>query len=122
MPVNTVSDAKPGPARRDLFIVLFCLLAVLGMLFHRSFNSDDVLFSNDGPLGAVKAQADYHWKNLAGIWQDLNWLGGKQLGGFLSLNYFFFGVLGPLLYSKFIAPISLLVLGLSAWLLFRQLG
>ncbi|PYK99879.1 MAG: hypothetical protein DME19_07090 [Verrucomicrobia bacterium] len=122
MAANTTSAAHAGPVSRDFLILLLSLLVILGALFHRSFRPEEVVFSNDGPLGAVAAQAGFAWKNLLGYWQDLNWLGGKQPAGFLAIGYAIFALVGPLLYAKFIAPISLLFLGLSAWLLFRQLG
>lgn len=81
-----------------------------------------VHFSNDGPLGAANSQAGYAWKNVTGYWQDLNWLGGRAIGAFLSLGYMIFGVLGPLYFSKFIVPISLAILGVAAWFFFRRLG
>src|SRR5437660_747228 len=121
MAVNTSSATSAVPVRREVLVLLLCLLPVLGILFHRSFRPEEVLFSNDGPLGAVAAQAGHAWDNLRGVWQDLNWLGSRQPAGFLAIGYAIFACLGPLLYSKFIAPISLLVLGLGAWLFFRQL-
>src|SRR5256886_6086956 len=121
MAVNTSSATSAVPVRRDVLVLLLCLLPVLGILFHRSFLPEEVLFANDGPLGAVAAQAGHAWDNLRGVWQDLNWLGGRQPAGFLAIGYAIFACLGPLLYSKFIAPISLLVLGFGAWLFFRQL-
>src|SRR5206468_1686217 len=113
-------DAKSGSDRRDLLIVLVSLVAVLGILFHRSFQPEEIVFSNDGPLGAAVAQADHPWDNLRGVWQDLNWVGGRQPGGFLSMGYLTFCVLGPLFTAKFMAPLSLLYLGLCAWFFFRQ--
>ena len=115
-------DTNSRSSGRDFFLAFLSLLAVLALLFHRSFLPGEVLFSNDGPLGAMKAQTIHSWDNLRGYWQDLNWLGGKQPGGFLSLGYLTFAVLGPVLVSKFMVPISLLLLGLSAWFFFRQMG
>ncbi len=56
-----------------MFVV--CLLGVLVILFHKSFESDQIVFSNDGPLGAERAQAGHMWSNLLGVWQGLNWVG-----------------------------------------------
>lgn len=103
-------------------MLIICLLGVLGILFRQSFQAEMVHFSNDGPLGAANSQAGYAWKNVTGYWQDLNWLGGRAVGAFLSLGYMIFGVIGPLYFSKFIAPISLAALGLAAWFFFRRLG
>ena len=122
MPADTTSNTPGAKSRHDWLPFLLCLLAVLGALFHRSFQADQVLFSNDGPLGAANAQGEYAWKNLLGYWQDLNWLGMKYPSGFLSFGYLTYALLGPLAFSKFIVPLSLLILGASSWLFFRQLG
>src|SRR3989442_2709528 len=122
MPAEKTSVPPAGKSRHDFVVLLLCLGAVLSLLFHPSFRSEKVLFSNDGPLGASIAQADEVWDNLRGSWQELNWLGGKSPGGFLTAGYLTWAMLGPLLCSKFIAPLSLLFLGLSAWVFFRQLG
>src|SRR5438445_2822498 len=108
MPAETSPTGTIPKARRDFLILLFCLLAVLAALFHGSFQADQILFSNDGPLGAINAQADYAWKNLLGYWQDLNWLGGKQPAGFLTVGYLVYAALGPVMFLKFMVPLSLL--------------
>src|SRR5438270_8744059 len=115
MAVNTSSATSAVPVRRDVLVLLLCLLPVLGILFHRSFLPEEVLFSNDGPLGAVAAQAGHAWDNLRGVWQDLNWLGSRQPAGFLAIGYAIFACLGPLVYSGFIARLSLLVRGFGGW-------
>lgn len=56
------------------------------------------------------------------MWQDLNWVGGYVGSAFPSITYGLLWILGPYWFAKFYTPISLLILGLSAWFLFRQLG
>ncbi len=117
------STTSSAPKNSGGFIALLaCLLAVLGVLFHRSFRPELVLFANDGPLGAQMAQADHAWNNLLGCWQHLNWVGSRHPGGLLGTGYLLLALLGPLAYSKFSVPISLLILGSSAWLCFRNHG
>ena len=122
MPDDSTIHSVEGRSWRDFWIVLACLAAVLSVLFYRSFEPGIVVFSNDGPLGAAQAQAASAWANFTGYWQDLNWLGGRAVGGFLTFGNLFFALLGPVLFCKFIAPVSLLLLGLSAWFCFRQFG
>lgn len=97
------------------------LLAVITLLFIRSFNSDLVHFSNDGPLGQINAA----WRELpaafSGSWYDINDLGspvGAIPPSITTLIYLLFGAVS---YSKFYAAISLLILGLGALLFFRAL-
>jgi hypothetical protein len=122
MPISATSPATMGNRRRDFWIAFACLAMVLAALFHRSFQSNMVVFSNDGPLGQINAQAEYALRNLRGYWQDLNWIGIAQLPGFPTIGYSVLMLLGVVGYSKFIAPLSLLILGLSAWFCFRRMG
>ncbi len=113
--------AAPAAGRAVLGIVL-ALAAVLLALFARSFEAGQILFSSDGPLGANAAAYAALPGAFAGMWQDLNWLGGYVGNAFPSLTYFLLWALGPLWFAKLYAPASLFVLGFAAWLLCRQLG
>jgi len=114
-----VAAAAAAPPRGLFFAGL--LAVVLAVLFFKSFLPGYVHFSNDGPLGQQNAA----WASLpgafTGIWGDSNDIGGN--GGTLTpelcslLRWF----LGPVGYSKFLAPFALFVLGLGAWTFFRQL-
>jgi len=128
MPVETTPAFPTLPSRRGFLFMFFCLFATLSILFHKSFQSDQILFSNDGPLGAVRAQSDHALGNLGSYWQDLNWLGEEVPGVACDLSGFLVASLctvspgfGPVLFAKIFAPFGLFLLGLSAWFLFRQL-
>jgi len=45
MPANFTSDNSHKSARRDFPVFLFCLLSILAILFHKSFDPEQVLFS-----------------------------------------------------------------------------
>jgi hypothetical protein len=97
------------------------VLALLAILFWRSFSSNYVHFSNDGPLG----QQNTAWHQLpaamTGSWYDLNDIGssvGVLAPTLSSLIYLCFGPLG---YAKFYAPCALFILGLGVWSLLRAL-
>src|SRR5579872_3229948 len=103
-------------------IVLVCLLVALGGLFFRSFDPNLVIFSNDGPLGAISSNFGHLPDAFTGVWQDLNWIGGEGISASPSLTMAVDMLIKPLGYAKFMAPLALLFLGLSAWLFFRQLN
>src|SRR6266487_1943922 len=128
MPVETTPAPPTSRSRSGFLIVLFCLFATLSILFHKSFQSDQILFANDIPLGAVRAQSDYAPGNFGSIWQDLNWLGVEVPGIACDVSGFLVAFLsavspdfGPVLFAKIFAPFGVFLLGLSAWFLFRQL-
>ncbi len=112
---------RPSPIR-SLGMALALLLALLSWLFAKSFEADHILFSSDGPLGNNAAAYAALPEAFAGMWLDLNWVGGPGGSAFPSLTYLLLWGLGPFYFAKFYAPLSLLFLGLTAWVCFRQLG
>ncbi|MBI3191708.1 MAG: hypothetical protein HYZ36_03505, partial [Pedosphaera parvula] len=109
---------------------LLCLLAVLVSLFRAGFEPEQVLFSNDGPLGALVSQAETAHQTFTGVWKPFNWLGNQEPSAlpnltqaiFLAIGPALFKEQGPVFFAKFYTPAALLILGLSAWFLFYHLG
>jgi len=109
------------PALRQFGLILLCLLLCLGYLFRDGWRPGRTVFSNDGPLGSRIAQcASLYEGGWSGYWQDLNWLGATGPGATPSVSSVLAYACGPLIFSKIYAPFTLLFLGLSAWLCFRQ--
>jgi len=119
--------SKPGagePTNAGKFGALFALALLTGLLallFWRSFVPQYVLFSSEDPLGTRMAEWMRLPSGLLGRWADLNSLGfnGGSFGE--SLSTLILWVLGPLGSSKFMAPVTLCILGMCAWFCFRQL-
>jgi hypothetical protein len=116
----------PGTSHRrrpvlEFTVVLLLLLAALSFLLRGVFVSDQTLFSNDGPLGQLMAQCHQLPDRFFGCWNDLNVIGfntGAATPGISDgLQY----LLKPVLFSKFYALFSLVVLGLGAWTFFVNL-
>jgi hypothetical protein len=115
-----MKSVKPASRTHSLSIPLL-LFAVLTCLFWRSFLPDYVHFSNDGPLGPQHAAWMHMPDALLGQWYDLNSI-GNSAGMFPpGPTAVILGALGPLGYSKFLAPAALFIVGLGAWFFFRQL-
>lgn len=120
MSTATTSAARSRTGK-PLFTIAILLFTVLGLLFARSFFPDYVHFSNDGPLGQQNTDCSKLPDSIFGGWADLNTI-GFNYGGFPpSIATLIRWSLGPLGYSKFLAPIALFILGLGAWTFFRQL-
>ena len=118
LPPSTQAAATRGNFLMALLVILVPML----ILFSRSFDPKLVVFANDGPLGYTSAQCCSVPEIFTGFWQDLFWLGAEQpsasptISGGLDLAF------GPLICAKIYAPISMVILGLCAWLFFRELG
>lgn len=111
-----------GATELNRFAPAFLLLiAVLSLLFFRSFVPGMVEFSNDGPLGANVAEQYRTPAAFTGVWTTLNWVGNYAGSLAPNITNCLLWLLGPVGFAKFYAPFSCLVLGLCAWLAFRQL-
>lgn len=106
---------------RSFLVCCLCLIGILALFFLPSLDPRKVLFSNDGPLGAVTAQAGAMPGALTGMWQDLSWVGNNGASAAPDILQGLLWLLGPLQFSKWYVPITFLIVGFSAWLLFRQL-
>jgi len=121
--MNSAKAHKSSSARSNagFFLPVLCLLAILAFLFKDSFKHDEVLFSNDGPLGVLKSNSLQPSHAFTGFWMDLYWVGmnGKLLP--FGLTNILLFLLGPIPFAKFYGPITLLLLGTCAAVFFRTL-
>ena len=119
------SNVLSGPernARGRFWVYGLVLLVTLSALFYRSFLPGVVHFNNDTPLGAVKPIADNLASAPFGRWTDLNSVGAPLPAILPDISAGVLFLVGAVGSAKFGAPLALLVLGLCAWLFFRQLG
>jgi hypothetical protein len=100
---------------------VICLAVILAALFHKCFQKDIIAFSNDGPLGIQITKCSALPSAFRGIWWDLYWIGSNGTHAPASPIFLFLWLLGPVGYSKFSEPLSLLFLGICAWFFFRSL-
>jgi hypothetical protein len=121
MPSSASPTTQPQTVLRNFVTTLLVLAAVLAILFHKSFLRDHIVFSNDGPLGAISAKSGELPAGFTGVWHDLNWIGVKGISAPPNLTALLDVIVGPYIFSKFAPPAALLFLGLSVWLFFRQL-
>ena len=121
---------KPSTNGNELgygILALLMLVAVVLLLFRTGFDSGRVLFANDAPLGVIQSHAFDKQLGWA-YWQDLNWVGGEQPSAAPNATTGLFrsalalsGKNGPVTFANWYTPAALVLLGLSAWLFFRQL-
>ena len=99
---------------------LFVFCAILVVMMYGVFVPGQVLFSNDGPLGRLMSDCHRLPQRFFGCWADLNNIGFNSGAASPNISFGLQWLLGPILFSKFYAMISLLILGLGAWCFFRQ--
>jgi serine/threonine protein kinase len=120
---TTASDTEsPTTCRRGALLALVVLASLLALVFWRSFVPGYAVFSNDLPLGLLKPEWMQLPSGLTGRWADLTSLGFSAGCFGATISTLLLWVLGPIGSSKFLAPISLLLLGSGAWFAFRRLG
>jgi hypothetical protein len=101
---------------------LFLLGLVVAVIFWKAFLPGQLLFSNDGPLGALSAECHRMPGRFFGGWSDLNVLGANEGAATPTLTFLLLWLLGPVWFLSLSGPLSLLLLGFAAWCCFRRLG
>jgi len=116
-----MKNLNQGRAATSAWPAVALITIVLAALFWRSFLPDYVFFSNDGPLGVQNAAWLQMPGGVTGMWVDLNYLGNSGGAYTPGITAMLHVLLSPIYFAKFYAPVALLILGLGAWTLFRQL-
>ncbi len=103
--------------------VLLILAVPLVIFFYRGFQSELVLFANDGTLGNISTEAGSLPGSFAGYWDDVYWVGQERPSATLNFTQLLgWAANSSVIYSKVRVPMALLLLGFAGWVLFRQLG
>jgi hypothetical protein len=118
-PSVALANTRPNYARWWPMTGLLAL--VLAVLFHKSFVPHQILFANDGPLGFLTADCNRLPARFTGTWRDLGWLGGEAPSASPTISMLMLTVFSPEVILKIYAPFTLLFVGFSAWVFFRQL-
>ncbi len=120
MAVNKSPVTPKSKTGRELILLLGCLLVAIAALFHKSFLPEQVLFNNDSPLGTYVQDAVKLPAGFTTMWVDLNWLGWENpTAADFSMGYLW--LFGPVAFSKFWTPLSLVILGLCAGYFFKSI-
>jgi hypothetical protein len=119
-----VITRSPGTTKplAPFWLLLGLLGAALLVLFHKSLDPHQILFANDTPLGFLMAECNRLPGRFAGTWRELIWLGGEGAAASPSITMVLTTLVSAVSFLKIYAPFTLLFLGFSAWLFFRQLN
>lgn len=116
------SAAKQNKQKGSLLALLIALGGALAVLCHQGFLPHQVFWANDVPLGAMLDASDSVPGTFTGHWGTLYWIGGSAASASPSFSTLLQTIFPPGIYLKIYAPLTMLFLGVGAWLFFRQLG
>jgi hypothetical protein len=122
--MNTGDGSRsPASARSGLWLLLLfvSLTVVLAVLFWRSFDFRQALFANDGPYGVLMSNLYKMPDGFFGVWNDLYWLGTTGGNFFPNPTGLLLWGLGRRMFVNFYTPCTAMMVGLAAWVFFRQL-
>ena len=116
------SAAKQNKRKGSLLVLLIALGGALAALCHQGFLPHQVLWANDVPLGAMLDPSNRLPGTFAGHWGTLYWIGLPAPSSSPSFSTLLQLIFPPEIYLKIFAPLTMLILGVGAWLFFRGLG
>lgn len=123
MNAETAPPAPGQPPRRRLSPLIWTALliaVVLALIFHQSFDSRYVAFSNDGPLGQMASEENKMPSILTGLWVDLNWLGNEGLSPAPDITTALRWATSPRVFLNVFYPAALFIVGMGAYYCLRQ--
>jgi hypothetical protein len=122
--MNSSSTAAKNSG--GFLVLVICLVAVLGILFHKSFDPNQALFANDAPVGITGSQPFKMPKAFFPVWNDYSWIGmynGHYQLTFSGIFHWFAEVIDDgRARVSFYPPVAHFILGMCAWLFFRRIG
>ncbi len=120
--MQDTNTGTPGKIRGGSGLLLLALLgAALAVVCNQAFQSHYIMWANDTQFGPLMAASNRLPGTFSGAWLDYWWIGMDIPSSSPTLATILALVLSPAVYLKVFTPLTMLLLGFSAWLLFRQL-
>jgi len=118
-----MNEIQPTEHNRGRFLVFLLLLGgTLAVLCHDGFRHNYTFWSNDGPLGFMSCESARFPAVFLGHWSSESWIGGQWPAASPNIDAWLGCLVSPQIFLKIFTPVSMLILGFSFWLLFRQLN
>jgi len=106
-------------------LLLAVLFAALSILCYQAYQPHWTMWANDSHLGALEDTSIRTHPLLTGIytgeWVDMWWIGFEAPAASPTVSMILLTLVSPEMFLKIYAPFTMLLLGFSAWVLFRQL-
>ncbi|MGA2542068.1 MAG: hypothetical protein ABSG78_10995 [Verrucomicrobiota bacterium] len=120
--MQDTNTGTPEKIRRGSGLLLLALLGgAMALLCHQAFQSHWVMWANDSQLGAIKSASARLPDTYFGHWLDHWWIGMDIPASSPTVAAILGTLLSPEVYLAIFTPLTMLLLGFSAWVLFRQL-
>jgi hypothetical protein len=116
----------PPPAsffanHKSLLLLLAILFGALSILCYQAYQRHMTMWANDSHLGALKDSAIRLPGIFTGEWVDMWWIGYEAPAASPTVTMILGTFISPEMFLKIYTPFTMLLLGFSAWVLFRQL-
>jgi hypothetical protein len=118
---DTQTVAPPKSRDRSLLVLLAVLFGALSVVCYQAYLPHDIMWANDTQLGPLKSSSAKALDSYTGHWMDHWWIGIGIPNNSPSFSNMLATVVSPETFLKIFTPLTMLLLGFSAWLLFRQL-
>ena len=109
----------------SLPLLLALLLGALSILCYPAYKSHTAMWANDSQLGSLEDSSISTHPLLKSIytgeWVDQWWIGFEAPAASPTVSMILLTIVLPKMFLKIYVPFTMLLLGFSAWVLFRQL-
>jgi len=120
--MKDTDTSTPGRIRGGSGLLLLALLGgAMALVCREGLQSHWLMWANDVQLGPFKSSALRIRGAYTGTWLDFWWIGANVPACSPSVSNLLGTVFSPEIYLKIYSPFTVLLLGFSAWVLFRQL-
>jgi hypothetical protein len=102
-------------------LLLGLLGGALAVVCRQAFQAHYVMWANDTQFGPLMAASSRLPDTFWGDWLDFWWIGTDIPGSSPTLATILCWLLSPPIYMKVFTPLTMVLLGFSTWVLFRQL-
>jgi len=104
-----------------LLLLLGILFAALSILCYQAYQPHTAMWANDSQLGTLKDSSIRLPGIYTGEWVDQWWIGIEAPAASPTVTMMLGTITTPEMFLKIFTPFTMLLLGFSAWVLFRQL-
>jgi hypothetical protein len=120
-----MKETQPERAKRmgggSGILLIAILFVAMSVICYQAYQPGMTMWANDSHLGALMESSRHLPSAFTGEWDDMWWIGTAVPTPSPTVSLTLATFISPAMYLKIYAPFTMMVLGFSAWVLFRQL-